>query len=78
MFDTDTLMTLLDKYRDECQEHNVKPTYYGVASHLDMSVSTVWHVVKGMYAADKPYTDTPHVNRCINNQDFRIIRSMFL
>ena len=35
-------------------------------------------VVIGYYKADKPYTTKPHITRCIDNNDFGIIKSIFI
>ena len=77
MIDTDLLTGITKGYIEHCQEHNKQPTYNGIGYCLGISGATVRHVVTGYYKDNKPYTDKPHVKRCIDNTDFRILKNIF-
>ena len=65
------------EYLEYCNKYNLRPTYKGLASCLGVSIMTVSHIVSGYYKDNKPYTDKPHVSRCIDNCNFWIIQNLF-
>ena len=73
MYDTDTLNCLIDEYLIECSYH---PTCKGLAIRLHISTRTIYRAICGFYNG-KPYSNSPHVNRCIDTKDFMIIRRLF-
>ena len=78
MIDSEYLASKTNYYLEQCQEHNKAPTYYGYGTCLGISGNTIRHIVNGHYKNGKPYTDTPHITRCIDNNDFNIIKSVFI
>lgn len=78
MIDTGVLIDKTSSYVFYCEEYNKAPTYFGYGNCLGISGNTIRHIVKGYYKDGKPYTDTPHITRCIDNNDFSIIKSVFI
>lgn len=78
MIDTGVLIDKTSSYVSYCEEHNKAPTYTGIGNLLGVSGNTIRHIVIGYYKADKPYTTKPHITRCIDNNDFGIIKSIFI
>ncbi len=76
MINTELLELKIKMYMLECHNMSSRPTYKGIGKILGISESTISNVVHGFFNGH-PYTSKPHVNRCINNQDFKIIRNIF-
>lgn len=72
MYDTECLNDLISDYVDHCG----RPTRKGLANALHISPSTINRVILGMYNG-KLYGLVPHCNRCIDNKDFGLVRSVF-
>ena len=76
MIDTTTLQIKVNGYRKNCLISHLKPTYKGVGTVLGISGRTIANVVHGHFNG-KEYTDTPHITRCIDNDDFEVIKGIF-
>lgn len=74
---TNGLQTSITDYKRICELEHKKPTYNGLGTYLGISGQTIRNVVSGYYKGNMTYTDRPHVNRCIYNDDFEIVRSLF-
>lgn len=77
MINTATLEQIVNEYNRECRRSDREPSYIGLGTALGISGQTIRHIVRGLYKEDKPYTNKPHPTRCIDNQDFNIIRALF-
>lgn len=73
IYDTESLCELCDSYMIYC---NNKPTRQGLADWLCISHQSINNIINGTFNG-YPYTDKPHVNRIIDNDDFEIVRSLF-
>lgn len=73
MYDSDTLNELVTDYMNHC---NCEPTRKGLAIWLGVSHQTISNIINGTYNGFF-YTNTPHVNRIVDNKDFWIVRSLF-
>lgn len=78
MIKTTTLYKIVNTYIDDCNEHNKAPTYNGLGDALGITGQTIRHIVKGAYKDGKPYTKKPHISRCIDNEDFKIIQDVYI
>lgn len=78
MINTTKLQRVVTDYNKECRKQHKRPTYKELAQELNIHSSTISNIVRGMYADGKPYTSKPHITRCINNDDFAIIRDLFM
>jgi len=76
MIDTTTLQLKAKEYQDRCKTTNRKPTYKGMGKVLGISDRTVSNVVHGYFNGHR-YTDKPCATRCIENEDFEIIKGLF-
>lgn len=76
MIDTTTLIIKVNGYRERCQTSHHKPTYKGIGTVLGISGRTVANVVHGYFNGHR-YTDKPHATRCIDNDDFEVIKGLF-
>ena len=76
MIDTTTLMTKVNQYMERCNLTKHKPTYNGIGIVLGISGTTIANVVNGHFNG-KEYTNTPHITRCVDNNDFDLIRALF-
>ena len=74
MYDRKTLEKLVDSYLIYSKGH---PTRKGLSIWLEISSTTISHVLSGMYKNGKEYTPKPHISRKINNTDFELIRNVF-
>lgn len=74
MYDTETLTNLCESYLIYSKGH---PTRKGLSIWLEISSTTISHVLSGMYKDGKEYTPKPHISRKISNTDFELIRSVF-
>lgn len=77
MIATTELQAQISRYRDYCNERQLKPSYNGLAKVMKISSPTVKHIVDGVYKDGKCYTDHPHATRIIANCDFDIVRNLF-
>jgi hypothetical protein len=77
MIKTEDLKQNISDYLDECSIHSRKPSYFTFGHFIAVSPTTIRHVCTGQYADGKPYTDTPHIKRVIDNQDFKLVRELF-
>lgn len=78
MINTTKLQTVVSEYDKKCIELNIKPTHRGLGNELGITGQTVRNIVTGIYKDGKPYTTTPHITRCIDNEDFSIVRDLFI
>lgn len=76
MISSTTLQTIVNGYWKSCRDNHCKPTYGGLAELLGISSGTVANVVRGLFNGHA-YTVHPHINRCIDNGDFDLIRAIF-
>lgn len=76
MIDTTTLQIQVNGYLEQCRTTNHKPTYTGIAFVLGISGRTIANVVHGHFNGHE-YTDKPHCTRCIDNNDFEVIKGLF-
>ena len=76
MIDTTTLRILVNGYLEQCRTSNHKPTYKGMAIVLGISGRTISNVAHGTYNG-RLYSDTPHCTRCIDNNDFELIKGIY-
>lgn len=76
MIDTTTLRIKVNGYLERCRTTNHKPTYNGIAIVLGISGRTIANVVHGQFNGHE-YTDKPHITRCIDNDDFELIKGLF-
>ena len=76
MIDTTTLRILVNGYLEQCRTSNHKPTYKGMAIVLGISGRTISNVAHGTYNGHL-YSDTPHITRCIDNNDFELIKGIY-
>lgn len=76
MIDTTTLRILVNGYLEQCRTSNHKPTYKGMAIVLGISGRTISNVAHGTYNGHL-YSDTPHCTRCIDNNDFELIKGIY-
>ena len=76
MIDTTTLRIQINEYLERCRTTNHKPTYSGIGIALGISGRTIANVVHGHFNG-KPYTTKPHITRCIDNDDFELIKGLF-
>lgn len=76
MIDTITLQVQVDGYKERCKHACCRPTYQGVGKVLGISSSTISNVIHGRYNGHE-YTDTPHATRCIDNDDFEVVKALF-
>lgn len=76
MIDTATLQIQVNGYLEQCRTSNHKPTYKGIAIVLGISGRTIANVVHGYFNGHR-YTDKPHCTRCIDNDDFELIKGIF-
>ena len=65
----------IEHYFMTCRTTGRLPTKEGLARRLETTVKTLEHVCKGYYNTTNPYTDKPHVTRCIDNNDFEVIKT---
>lgn len=77
MINTEDLKQNISDYLDDCTTKHRKPSYFTFGHFIEVSPTTIRHVVKGQYANGKPYTDKPHISRRIDNTDFEIVRELF-
>lgn len=78
MINTTKLQTVVSEYDKKCIELNIKPTYQGLGNELGITGQTIRHIVTGIYKDGKAYTTKPHITRCISNDDFKIVQSLFM
>lgn len=78
MINTTVLQQIVNEYDKKCFEHHRKPSYKGLGTELGITGQTVRNIVTGIYKDGKPYTTTPHITRCIDNEDFSIVRDLFV
>lgn len=78
MINTTVLQRVVNEYDKKCFERNRKPSYHGLGNELGITGQTIRNIVTGIYKDNKPYTDKPHITRCIDNDDFCIIRDLFI
>lgn len=77
MINTTTLLSKVTDYEQNCKEKNITPTCDGLGKWLGISGQTIRNVITGYYKGELEYTTNPSISRCIDNQDFYIIRSVF-
>ena len=77
MITTIELENKVRTYKDNCTKHNHEPTYNGLSNVLGVSHQTIANVVHGTYNG-KQYTDKPHITRCIDNNDFELIKELYI
>lgn len=65
----------IEHYFMTCRTTGRLPTKEGLARRLETTAKTLKHVCKGYYNTTNPYTDKPHVTRCIDNNDFEVIKT---
>lgn len=71
------LLQVITDYRNECEEQNQKPQGNVLAKRIGVAPQTIYNILSGYYAPNKPYTDTPSHRRRIDNADFEVIRGLF-
>ena len=76
MIDTDLVNSKTQVYWTFCIQTDKRPTYKGLAEILGVSESTICNVVH-VFFNGHPYTDKPHVMRCIDNSNFETIKQIF-
>lgn len=64
----------IEQYFGKCRTIGMLPTKEGLAKELQTTAKTLKHVCKGYYNTTNPYTDKPHATRCIDNDDFEVIK----
>lgn len=64
-------------YQKKCNDRQKSPTYLGLSTVLGVAPQTIANVVHGQYNNGHFYTERPHTTRCIDNDDFEVIRSVF-
>lgn len=74
MYNHEQLIDLVDCYLIDCEG---QPTRQGLADYLEISRQTVNNVINGTYNGFI-YTLKPHISRKIANNDFYIIRRLFV
>lgn len=72
MYDTEELQELVSDYLQNVD----KPSRKGLGHVLHTSGQTIGNVLRGEYNG-KYYGKVPHINRVIDNKDFKIIREVF-
>ena len=77
MFDTDTLYELSTGYLNGCKAAGKEPSFKGLAAALGISDVTIANVYHGRYNGNE-YTKQPNARRVVDNQDFHIIREIFI
>ena len=78
MINTTKIHDTVKQYEERCYRKHKAPTYYGLSKELGISKGTISNVVRGVYADGKPYTNKPHISRCIDNEDFKIIQRLYM
>lgn len=76
MIDSGLLREKVSRYRRECLINGEKPTQKDLAIILGVSCRTVFNVVHGSFNGFL-YTDNPAATRCIDNNDFEMVRRLF-
>lgn len=74
MYDSESLEKTVNNYMIHC--HN-KPSRTGLAQWLSVSHQTISNIISGTFNGHR-YTNRPHVSRIVDNDDFEIIRSLFM
>lgn len=77
MINTTKVQQIVSEYSKKCFLQNRTPTYRGLAEELGITGQTVRHIVTGVYKDGRTYTNKPHTTRCIDNEDFDIIRHLY-
>lgn len=73
MIDTDTIRECIEGL----QRAGERISYERVSKVLGVSPATVGNVRRGTYRKGRPYSDTPHSKRLIDNRDFMLIQGLF-
>ena len=77
MIGTVELQNKVSGYGRRCIENQKQPTYAGFGAALEVSGLTIKHIVTGYYKGGHEYTEKPHPTRCVDNNDFDLIRALF-
>lgn len=77
MINTTTLVQKVNDYEQNCIQKNRVPSCNGLGRWLGISGQTIRNVITGYYKGGLEYTIHPSISRCIDNNDFDIIRSVF-
>lgn len=77
MIESKHLTEVVKKYKVDCKSNEKNPTYREMARRLNVDAATIKHILSGCYKKNKPYTNNPHVTRCVRNADFEMIVNMF-
>lgn len=78
MISSATIRQTVASYAKACKVAARSPTRTALAKRLGISTCTVSRVVTGAYAVGCPYTSHPMACRKISNDDFEVIRRLFL
>lgn len=76
MINTLELEKTVSRYRQTCRYRQKAPTFIGLGRCLGCSGMTISNVVNGTFNGHD-YTERPAATRCIDNNDFELIRDLF-
>lgn len=76
MIQTRELEKTVSRYRQNCRYRHIEPSYIGLGRCLGCSGTTISNVIHGKFNGHS-YTERPHSTRCIDNNDFELIRELF-
>lgn len=77
MINSESVARICTEYVECCIQNGEHPTFSGMGKRLGVSGNTIRHIVTGFYKWNQAYTDKPHASRCVRNDDFIVIRSVF-
>jgi hypothetical protein len=77
MINSTELIQKVTTYHESCKATHKRPSYYGISRVLGVCPQTIANVCSGTFNGNE-YTATPAPTRCIDNNDFEIIKSIFI
>lgn len=77
MIATEIVSSVCRQYQIECNTYCRSPTRKGLSARLGVSATTIHRIICGEYGQGKPYTFKPHKLRCIDNDDFETVKTVF-
>ena len=77
MMNSRELEKRVSRYRQNCRYRHREPSYIGLGKCLGCSGMTISNVVNGHFNGHD-YTERPHSARCFDNNDFELIRRIFV
>lgn len=72
------LKELINDYLDDCYLKDKKPSYNSLGKFIGVTHTTISHYISGYYRKGKPYEDIPNNARKVHNNDFDLIRNVFV